>query len=333
MEISTSHRRVWKWVIQLFGLVAVAWLLATRVHPSEVIQAFARARFGYLPGLVLLLSALAVLLRSIRWRYLLNESESIPLHSFVGAYVIGVLANSILLGKFGDLIKAKAISHVEYERSLAVVIIDRLLEGIALVLIFAIVLFRLSLPGWAYRLAWTAGLGSAGVLVGLRVLSSQRERLLLKAENAFRFLPTSMRNRLWPIAHRLLSGCQVLSDYRRVMVALVWALSVWIVEIATVMIFLAAFSLPVPRFMGATVLLVVLNFGTLVPISPGSLGVYQMLCVFALSFWGVDPQLGVALGMAMQAMLFIPLYVAGLIWILVLTRGRSKEVNQEVLTS
>jgi glycosyltransferase 2 family protein len=333
MENSTLRGGAWKRIVQVFALAAVIWLLATRVHASDVVQAFARLKTGYLLGLVLVLSPLAILLRSIRWRYLLAEGKNIPLHSFVGAYLIGVLANSILLGKLGDFVKAKVLSHIQYERSVAVVIIDRLLEGIALVLIFVVVLCRLPLPGWAYRLAWLAGIGSIGALAVLRVLSERRQRLLSKAENAFHFVPASMKKRLWTIAHQLLSGCEVLGDYRRIAVALGWALCVWIVEIATVMVFLAAFSLPVPRFVAATVVLVVLNFGTLVPVSPGSLGVYQMLCVFALSFWGVDPHLGVAFGIAMQALLFIPLYLAGFIWLMVLTRGRNRVVRQEALAS
>lgn len=312
------------------ALGAVVWLIATRVHPSEVIQAFARIKYGYLLGLVLVLSPLAVLLRSLRWRYLLSEGNRVPLTSFVGAYLIGVLANSLLLGKFGDFVKAKVISQIEYERSLAIVIIDRLLEGIALLLVFSLVLFNLSLPAWAYRLAWIAGLGSAGALIGLRILSHHREQFLGKAESALQFLPRYAGARLLEVTHRLLVGCEVLADYRRILMAVLYGLIVWAIEIGTVMIFLTAFSVPAPRLVSATVLLVVLNFGTLVPVSPGSLGVYQMLCVFGLSFWGVDPQLSLAAGIAMQAMLFIPLYVAGLVWMLVLTRNREKNPRARV---
>jgi glycosyltransferase 2 family protein len=327
MQGSIKDRLSWKWLIRLCLLAGVVWLIATQVHPAEVGRALAQVKVGYVLALVFFFSPLAVLLRSMRWRYLLAEGNRIPLFSFVGAYIIGVLTNSLLLGKFGDLVKAKLIcrSEINYERSLVVVVIDRLLEGIALLLVFFFISLRVALPAWAYRLAWTAGLVSVVALIGFRGVFHYRERFLEKAGKALGLLPSYISDRLLRVIHRLVAGCEVLTDHRRLVVALLYSLSVWVVEVVTVMMFLAAFSVPAPRVLSAIVILVFLNFGTLVPISPGAIGVYQLLCAFALSLWGVDRQLGLALGIAMQAVLFIPLYATGLIWMLVLTRNRSKE--------
>lgn len=327
MQGNTRVRRSWKWLVRLFFLAGVAWLIAAHVRPAEIVRALTQVKISYVLALVFFFSPLAVLLRSIRWRYLLGEGKRIPLFSFVGAYIIGVLTNSLLLGKFGDLVKAKLIcrSEINYERSLVVVVIDRLLEGIALLLVFFFISLRLSLPTWAYRLAWTAGLVSLAVLIGFRSLFHYRERFLEKAGRVLGFFPSHVSNRLLMVVHRLVAGCEVLTDHRRLLVALLYSLSVWVVEVVTVMTFLAAFSIPAPRVLSAIVILVFLNFGTLVPISPGSIGVYQLLCAFALSLWGVDRQLGLALGIAMQAVLFIPLYATGLVWMFVLTRNRTRE--------
>jgi hypothetical protein len=70
------------------------------------------------------------------------------------------------------------------------------------------------------------------------------------------------------------------------------------------------------------VLVVVLNFGMLVPTSPGLVGIYQLLCVFALSLWGVDRQLALSLSIVMQTVLFVPLYLAGVVWLTVGTRPK-----------
>ena len=107
---------------------------------------------------------------------------------------------------------------------------------------------------------------------------------------------------------------------------MLYAFAVWTVEIAAVMIFLAALAVPAPRFAAATLLLTVLNFGMLVPISPGSVGVYQLLCAFALSLWGVDRELGLTLGIVMQTVLFVPLYLAGLVWVAVTMRAKPRDV-------
>ena len=81
--------------------------------------------------------------------------------------------------------------------------------------------------------------------------------------------------------------------------------------------------------MAAIVLVVVLNFGMLVPTSPGAVGIYQLLCVFALSLWRVDRQLALALGIVMQTILFLPLYLAGLVWLVVATRSKSGKARAD----
>ena len=322
----TSHyQRFWRFA--RFGvLIAILILAGTRLHHGEVRAAFTRLTLFDIVVVVFVLSPLGVLLRALRWRYLLPEGDHLPLRDYVGAYLVGVLANSLLLGRFGDLVKARFIcgSRLAYARSLAVVAIDRVLEGVGLLLIFVAVMFNSHLPGWTHKLAWTAGLTSVGILVALRLVARHRSGFLDRIEPALRRLPPFLASRSLVAARRLVSGCEVLEDYRRVVITLMYAVTVWGVEIVTVTIFLSAFSIPRPWFLPAVVVLVVLNFGMLIPISPGSVGVYQLLCSFALSLWGVNREVGFSLGIAMQTVLFVPLYVAGGVWLLVSARSRGK---------
>lgn len=319
-----ARGRPWWTVIRLVVLAAIVFLIARRLHHGEIRAAFTRLSLPDVFVIIFLLSPLGVLLRALRWRYLLPDGNHLPLRDYIGAYLVGVLANSLLLGRFGDLVKARFVcgSRLDYGRSLAVVAIDRVLEGTALLLVFSGVLLTSSLPGWAYTLAWTAGLGSVAILVGLRLLVHHQDPFLAGIERIFGRLPSFFARRTLPIAQRLIAGCEVLTDLRRVVTTILYAVAVWGVEIATVMIFLARFSVPRPWFVPAVVMIVVLNFGMLVPISPGSVGVYQVLCSFVLSLWGVSREVGLSLGIAMQTVLFLPLYAAGALWLLVSMRHR-----------
>ncbi len=167
-----NQGRHWKRLARLVVLVAAVGLIATHLDRGDLARALSQLRIGYITLIVLGLSPLAVLLRALRWRSLVPAEDRAPLRAYVGAYLVGVLANTILLGRFGDLVKAKFICRpgVDYGRSLSVVVIDRLLEGLALLLVFAAVLLNARLPGWASRLAWVAGLASLGALVALRAL-------------------------------------------------------------------------------------------------------------------------------------------------------------------
>lgn len=278
----------------------------------------------YLVLVVVVLLPLDVLFRAIKWRFLFPESERPQISSFIRAYVTGVLANSLLLSKLGDLVKARVVcdSRVDFARSIAIVLIDRLLEGAALLLLFAFVLLNSSLPHWTYRLGWVAGFASLGVLITLLTLLLYRDRFLKATERVLSFLPGSLRSQLLMAVQRLVAGCEVLTDPRRVLVAFPCAFIVWGLEISMVSVFLTAFSIPAPQFSAAVVLMTVVNFGMLVPISPGSVGVYQLLCALALSLWGVDHHVGFALGITMQAVFFVPIYLGGLACILVPQRKK-----------
>jgi uncharacterized membrane protein YbhN (UPF0104 family) len=315
----TGRRRKWWWVLRLLALIVVAALVATRLRQVPIRGAFDRLHLRDVVLIVFLLSPLAVLLRALRWRYLLPGGNNRPVRDYVGAYLVGALANSLLLGRFGDLAKARFICgpRLDYAQSVTVVAIDRLLEGVALLFIFSLALLNSHLPAWAYSLAWTAGLASVLMLVVLRLILYQQRRFLATVARATGYLPAFLRDRADTLGERLLAGCEALADYRRVLVALLYAVAVWCVEITTVTIFLVAFAVPRPWLVPAVVLVVVLNFGMLVPISPGAVGIYQLLCSFALSLWGVDRVVGFSLGIAMQTLLFVPLYLAGFVWLLV----------------
>jgi len=315
-----------KGLARLLVLIAAVTLIATHLHPADLARSLARIKIGYVAVIVLALSPLAVLLRALRWRSLVPAPDRVPVPAYAGAYLVGVLANSILLGRLGDLVKARFICRpgIDYGRSLSVVIIDRLLEGVALLAVFAAVLLNAPLPAWASRLAWVAGLASLGTLIALRTLFQYRAGFLRMAEGGLAHLPAAIRGRSLSLFERLLGGCEALTNYRCVMVALIYSLAVWGVEIATVALLLRALSVPAPRLLAAIVLIVVLNFGMLVPTSPGAVGVYQLLCVSALSLWGVDRQLALALGIVMQTVLFVPLCVAGLVCLAVTSRAQSR---------
>ncbi len=324
---SPNRYRRWKIFARILILIIAVVLVAIHIDRAEIGTVLSRVRLGYMVLVVLVSSPLAVLLRSLRWRFLLRTGKGAPLHAYVGAYLVGVLANSVLLGRFGDLVKARFICRpgVDYARSVSVVIIDRLIEGLALLLIFAVVLLKAPLPHWAYRLAWLAGGASIAALIALRALFSFRGGLSRFAERSLVRLPAAVRGKLLGIVESLLGGCEALTGFRRVITALVYAFAVWAVEIATVAMLLKAFSIRAPYFLAALVLVVILNFGMLVPTSPGAIGVYQWLCVFALSLWSVDRQQALAFGIGMQTILFVPLYLAGSVWLLVATRMKTRK--------
>ena len=306
--------RHWKWPARLAVLGAALALVATHVNLGDVAGAFGRMTPVSLALVVGVLTPLAIWLRSVRWRYLLGGGGRQHVLAYVRAYLIGTLANSLLLGKFGDFVKARAIcdAELDYGRSVAVVVIDRLLEGIALIAIFVGVLLVSPLPAWTHRLAWLAGAACLVLLALMRSAMGRHDQVLGLLRPVTGRLPAWLAGRIELLAGQVVAGCEPLGNARRLAGALLLGLAVWSVEIASVTVFLKEFAVGAPWLVAAVILLVVLNLGMLVPVSPGSVGVYQLLCAFGLALWGVKHDVGLALGVVMQTVLFLPLYLAGL---------------------
>jgi hypothetical protein len=309
---------VLKYVLRVAIVAAMFLWLSRHVNWIELRNAFVIVRVKYLLVIMFVLIPTALVLRSRRWRALLPGGEHRDLGSFVRAYLVGTLANSLLFGKFGDLVKARVLcdSELDYGRSLGVVVVDRILEGAGLLLVFSFVLLGARLPGWAYKLAFVAGIISVATLILMRLLFSYRDLFSRVVERLLRPFPAFLADPVQRVARQIVEGQAALADYRRIFVATRYTLVVWLCEIVSVVLFLKAFSITGSLFVVATVLLVALNFGMLVPITPGSIGVYQLLCVLVLSFWGVDRDVAFAFGVVMQTVLFVPLYLAGVVCLL-----------------
>lgn len=315
-------------------LVLLYWLLK-QARLEDIGHAFAQLNVSTIALIVFVLSPLAVLLRALRWRILRNDAEVAPLHAYAGAYLIGVLANLLLFGKAGDLVKAHWIcrSSREFAGSLAVVVVDRLVEGAALVLLLvAVLLFSPSVPVWVYKLVWVGGIGSMGALLVILCLLARTSQCLRYLGRMVSWMG-NQSSRVLGEAEQLLGNCRSLTKSSRVLGAMLLALATWCVELAIIVVLFSALSIRPPWIVSGMVLLLALNLGNWITISPGGVGFYQALTAFALSFWGVERQTGIALGVVLQTILFVPLYVAGGIWLCVWMRRKGKRVTSPVLAN
>jgi len=327
-------RKAASWILRIAALAAASSFIATHFAWRQVAASFSRLQPLYLIPIVLFLSPAAVLLRSLRWRGLVPDGQRVPVLGYVRACLVGFLANSLLPGKLGDLVKVRMICHpgVAYACSLGSALIDRVLEGVALLLILApTAYFSDDAPAWVRGLALSAAAIAVCALLATAVLFRYRRAVLVWSKRPLRFLSSGVRKHVSTWLEALLAGFESMTSARRMLKALAYSLAVWVLELVVVCMFLAAFSVPAPRLLAAVLILVALNFGTLLPVSPGSVGIYQLLCVFALSQWNVNRELGFGMGLAMQAVLFLPIYAAGLVCLIPMGASRQSQSSAGTL--
>ena len=108
-------------------LLAILW----QVNIQQIKEALKTADYAYVP-LAVLLTLLTNILRSYRWKYLLNPIRPIGIVSVFSGVAIGYMANNVLPARLGELVRSYFLGQKEglsKSSTLATIVVERLLDG------------------------------------------------------------------------------------------------------------------------------------------------------------------------------------------------------------
>jgi uncharacterized protein (TIRG00374 family) len=276
-------------IISALALVAIFYLVDLR----RLVDALLLADYRFII-LLLAITVLWVLVRSIAWRTLLQERA--PLGMVFLTLNEGYILNNILPLRLGEVGRALLLSRkarLGFLQVFSTVLIERALD----VALAAGVLLG-SLPfvvggGFGWQLAALAG---SLVIIGLFMLhllarnqhwaNTQYERWSQRVPFLGKLLKPAQLNALF-------EGLVVLVDGRRFLMVMMWMLLNWGIAIIQFYVLMRAFY-PQAELVWATLTLGVMAFGVAVPSSPGAVGVLELSIIGALSVFGVDPSTALA---------------------------------------
>ncbi len=297
------------------GLVCL-WLALREIPLASVAASLAQLQWGWV------LAAVAVVvganwLKAVRWyllffpnhrRHSLRQLFGIltmaqTLNILVPVARLGELARLYLLGEFAGESKSRTLGTIALEK----------ITDVVMLMVFVASLMWLPFvpaPAWLQS-AEGPGFLSAGmiVLAGL-VLLWQERRLLEGARRLANRLPGPYKSKLLSSLELALGTLAALRNLR--VSAAIWTLSVVIWLLSSLINYLALRALGIELGMTAAMfLLAVLQVGVTVPSSPGKIGVFQYLCVLALSLYAVPREMAVAYGLVLYAIVFMPITLLG----------------------
>jgi glycosyltransferase 2 family protein len=246
-----------------------------------------------------------VLVRVLRWQLLLTDIAPLSLPKVARALVVGYAVNNILPARLGELFRVDYLARrfrVTRSAALGSVILERLFDGIAAVLLLTVGLGFSQLNPFESSLAVAAATGLAilaSVLTGVILLIAFRKRL-------------SVFGIPW-LAVRFDVMASAMSIVYRPIILLVAAYTsvAWCFEAFAVWMVLAAFGIEIPAgqlclVFGAAA------WSTLLPSAPAYVGSLQVAFVLAFSAIGLAPVLAIVCSTATQLFLFGSITFAGL---------------------
>jgi len=229
---------------------------------------------------------LILLVKAARWRLLFYPSQrDVDYSSLLSALIAGVFINFALPVRLGDLVRAylAGLGGASRLHALGTVAVEKLLDMVALAIMLLLLLPDTGLPSWILQPAWgLAAVALASLVAGL-VLKDKATQILGVIE---RHVSILARLRASEKARLVLDSLEPLSNWRVLTRMAAWTALVWMLSVLTLQLLLRAMGLHL-SFMALLLVNVILLAGVAVPSSPGKLGVFHGICIWALSLVGI----------------------------------------------
>lgn len=259
-------------------------------------------------------------LRAVRWRYLLLPGGAVALSSLYPAVIIGYMANNLFPAKAGELIRAWVLAEREqrpFGAVMASLVVDRLWDGLCMLLMLVLVLFWLPLPPGMQQMSGVLRAGGVTTLVVylavlcvllLLKVSPHRSRMLFLA--LLRPFPERISNHVFYLFQAFVDGLQVSQKSAQLIVVAVCSVLIWVTATVPIYLVLHGFGLPLPPE-AALLIMVLLLFAVMVPSAPGYIGTYHLACYTGLAAYGISDSTAVSVSLVIHGVGFFPVVLAG----------------------
>lgn len=289
-------RRALRWAFYL-ALLAGLYIGARSLPWRGVLHAMSDASPAGL-ALAALINLLGLPLWAAQWFYLAPRPGRQSFWSFVEIVTaVGAIQNTLTSVGGGTSAVVLLISRGGLSRGQAISLyaLDQVLTGIGKILVVGLALLLLPLPAW--RAAKWLALSLAAVTLLFAVLVG-----------ANFMLPASSRSRsMNRIANLLRAQVSVFAPF--VMRACGWPLALVVArksaEIATVVAVQWACGIPV-SISAATAIIAATDLASVIPTTPGSIGVFEAAVLFVYGFFGVSPALALSAAFLQHAAHLVP---------------------------
>lgn len=306
----------------LIGVIISAvfiWLALRGLHLPDVWASLRTADYWWLiPSVAVYF--LAVWARTWRWDYLLRPMKQIPLRRLFPVVVIGYMGNNVYPFRAGELLRSFVLRQQEdvaISSSLATIVVERVFDGLVMLMFVFVALPFAPLPSDAIRFVVIIGSGVflGALLVFFAVAAVPSRFLQLTEWFANRLLPERFREPIIDFAQRFVVGLSALRSGRGLVMIFLTSVVIWLLETVKYWFVMHAFDFTV-SFFALMLMNGVVNLATTLPSAPGYIGTFDGPGIAVLSLYGVDPATATAYTLTLHAALWLPITLLGIYYML-----------------
>jgi len=242
-----------------------------------------------------------------QWRIFLNEKRRPPYRRLVKIVSISMmLANTVPWGHAAAVYLLGRIKKVGHTVALSVLTLDQLMGGLSKVIVYSAVIYWVPLPVWLTRAILVFIVGMCVLYVFLLVMAYRyRDASVLSAEK-----PRNLWQRFLKIVTEWAHHLHAVRNVRAKFAGIGYALLMRTAEALAIYCVQWAFGLQLPLW-SAWLLVTAINLATMVPVTPGNLGVYEATVFYIYKYIGVEPTQAMTLAVFHHLVYLIPLVLPG----------------------
>ncbi|HRY37362.1 MAG TPA: lysylphosphatidylglycerol synthase transmembrane domain-containing protein [Smithellaceae bacterium] len=283
---------------------------------NETLTDLKKVHLGY-AGLSLFFIILMQALRSYRWGVILEPMEKISQFTLFAVTSVGFLAIAAIPARIGELARPYLIakrSSINMSSALGTIIVERVLDSLAVLTITVAVFILQDLPSWMFKsgiLFFSVTMLVIACMIGL---IWRRERAVKIIDWILRWLPGKLAQKVNHVIHHFIDGFQVITDVNSLLYLLLLSAVVWLVDVAAIYTLFLAFGFNL-SVLAAFVVMVILIAGIAIPTAPGFIGNWHYACILGLSLFGIAKPEGFSFALVYHFLSMIVVIILGAIFL------------------
>jgi uncharacterized protein (TIRG00374 family) len=261
----------------------------------------------------------AVWARTWRWHYMLRHIAPVSITRLFPVVVIGYMGNNVYPARAGELLRSYVLRRregVPISASLATVVLERLFDGLVMLLFVFLTLPFAPLPP-AYSTLVTGFsvlfLAALGVFLALAARPAQMRRIYVWCVD--HVVPAGLRPRVHDLFDSFIEGLQSLRSPRDLLLIFLSSSLIWLTETAKYWFVMHAFPFEV-SFTVLMLMTAVVNLFTTLPSTPGYVGTFDVPGIAILTAYGVPHALATGYTLVLHIALWLPITLLGAFYML-----------------
>jgi hypothetical protein len=316
--LKLTMKRYLLWIgLAISAILIIVSLRALKL--DEVLESVKNANLLWLlPSVVVYF--IAVYLRGLRWAVLIRPRKIVRPAALFPIIVIGYMGNNIYPARIGELVRAYVLRKKEgipIAYSFATVLLERIVDGLVMVGFVLLGLPQVSnLPDTLRSFIFIAALlfiVAIGIFIVLALYPTVADRLAQSIIS--RVVPHKLQAPLLHFINRFVEGAQSLRSPIDLLTIMVYSIIAWLCETVKYWFVMLAFGLNL-NFIALMLLNGAANLATIIPSGPGFVGTYDAASIGVLTALGVSPELGAAYTIVLHAILWLPVTLLGLFFMI-----------------